>query len=120
MSTDERHLHPQQTSRAVALGYSKMGVNTPVVLASGSGDIAERIVEIAQLHGIHIKEDQLLAESLSHLKLGQAIPPELYTAVAKVLAFVYSLDAAADTWLQSIKGTTKGGTSVRSVEARTR
>jgi len=65
------------------------------VLASGSGYIAQKIVEAAERHGIYIKEDQLLAESLSRLRLGQAIPPELYKAVAQVLAFVYSLDAAA-------------------------
>jgi flagellar biosynthesis protein len=96
MPTDERHQRTKQVSKAVALGYSKVRVDTPVILASGSGDVAARIVEIAELHGIYIREDELLAESLSRLKLGQAIPPELYKAVAKVLAFVYSLDAAAD------------------------
>ncbi|NLU41821.1 MAG: hypothetical protein GXX08_06430 [Firmicutes bacterium] len=81
--------------KAVALGYTRVNVDTPVVLASGSGYIAQKIVEAAERHGIYIKEDQLLAESLSRLRLGQAIPPELYKAVAQVLAFVYSLDAAA-------------------------
>ncbi len=80
--------------KAVALGYRRIDVDTPVVLASGSGFIAQKIVETAERHGIYIKEDQLLAESLSRLRLGQAIPPELYKAVAQILGFVYSLDAA--------------------------
>lgn len=84
----------KRVDKAVALGYRRMNVATPVVLASGSGYIAEKIVEVAERSGVYVKEDQLLTESLSHLKLGQAIPPELYKAVAQVLAFVYALDAA--------------------------
>jgi FlhB-like protein len=88
----------KRIDKAVALGYRRIDVDTPVVLASGSGYIARKIVDIAERHGIYIKEDQLLAESLSRLGLGEAIPPELYRAVAQVLAFVYALDAAAGEW----------------------
>jgi len=96
----DSNTHAQQkdndkVTKAVALGYSKISSDVPVVLATGSGPIAEKILYIARQHGIYIKEDELLTESLSRLKLGQAIPPELYKAVAQVLAFVYALDSAA-------------------------
>lgn len=95
MPGSKRTQDGKRVDKAVALGYRKMEVDTPVVLASGSGFIAEKIVEVAERSGIYVKEDQLLAESLSRLRLGQAIPLELYKAVAQVLAFVYALDEAA-------------------------
>lgn len=96
--TKDCDLHKQRNNsdkltKAVALGYSKVSTGVPVVLATGAGPVAERILEVAREHGIYIKEDELLAESLSRLNLGQAIPPELYKAVAQVLAFVYALDS---------------------------
>ncbi len=53
--------------------------------------IAERILEVARAHDIPIREDKNLVEILSHLDLTQEIPPEIYKAVAEILAFVYRL-----------------------------
>lgn len=89
--------HNTKTDRAVALGYTKVSTSAPVVLATGSGPIAKTIVDIAQAHGVYIKEDEILAESLSRLNLGQVIPPELYKAIGQVLAFVYALDSSKTT-----------------------
>ena len=57
--------------------------------------MAERIIELALEHGVHIHRDAALVDALSHLDLGQEIPPQLYQVVAAVLAFVYRLDAQA-------------------------
>lgn len=77
--------------KAVALRYKPEKDAAPKVVAKGSGTIREKILEIARKHNIPIKEDQQLVEVLSTLDLYQEIPPELYRAVAEILAFVYSM-----------------------------
>jgi flagellar biosynthesis protein len=78
--------------KAVALGYDRDKDNAPKVLAKGSGTLAEKIIEVARAHGIHIKEDPLLIELLASVEIDQEIPPVLYQAVAEILAFVYRLN----------------------------
>lgn len=77
---------------AIALGYDKDNMNAPQVLASGRGYIAERIIEIAKEHNIAVEKDPVLAQALSHLDLGQEIPPDLYKVVAEVLVFIMETD----------------------------
>ncbi len=76
--------------KAVALKYDSKKDPAPKVVAKGAGSLAEKILEIARKHGIPIQENAPLADALFRLDLGQEIPPELYLAVAEVLAFVYS------------------------------
>ena len=68
------------------------GVNAPVVTAKGSGAAGEKIIQLAKEHGIPLHENADLANALSHIPMGDAIPYELYAIVAEVLAFVYTLD----------------------------
>jgi flagellar biosynthesis protein len=79
--------------RATALRYE--GAGAPKVTASGSGYIADRIVEVAREHGIAIREDPALAEALAALELDAEIPQDLYTAVAEAIAWAYSLSLRA-------------------------
>jgi flagellar biosynthesis protein len=80
---------------AVALGYEPGGARSaPEVLASGVGLLAERIVEKARALGVPVREDSDLAEVLGNLPLGAEIPPELYEAVAEVLAFIYRMNGS--------------------------
>lgn len=77
--------------KAAALQY-KQGLNSaPRIVAKGKGAIAEKILEIAREHNIPLKEDPQLVEVLSTLDLYQEIPPELYKAVAEILAFIYKM-----------------------------
>ncbi len=78
--------------RAVALKYDSGSGAAPMVVASGQGDIAERIIELAQEAGLHITTDPGLAELLAQIPIGHEIPEELYQAVAAVLAYVYRLN----------------------------
>lgn len=78
--------------RAVALKYDLEVDAAPRVVAKGAGHLARRIVELAEEHGVHVHEDATLAAVLSRLDLQAEIPPELYRAVAEVLAFVYRLN----------------------------
>ena len=80
------------THYAVAIRYEPSEIDAPVVLAKGEGYLAQRIKEVARENNVHIVENKPLARMLYHnVDIGQAIPPELYQAVAEVLAFVYHL-----------------------------
>ncbi|MEJ5252763.1 MAG: flagellar biosynthesis protein FlhB [Chthonomonadetes bacterium] len=80
------------THYAVALQYDASKMTAPTVVAKGMNLIALRIREIAQQHGVPIVENPPLAQSLyRNVDIGQQIPPELYQAVAEVLAYVYRL-----------------------------
>ncbi len=81
----------ERPEKAAALKYRHGKDNAPKLVAKGRGKIAEKIIEIAKAHGIAVQEDKELVEFLSMLDLYQEIPPELYKAVAEILAFVYSL-----------------------------
>ena len=79
------------THIAVALQYSAE-LGAPRVVAKGQGFIAARIREEAEKHDVPIVRDVPLARTLhAACKLGQAIPADLYEAVARLLAFVFSL-----------------------------
>ncbi len=73
--------------KAVALKYDENKNAAPVIVASGMGYMAERIVEAAGESGIPIYEDNSLATVLTQLNLGAEIPPELYQAVVDIYAY---------------------------------
>ena len=77
-----------EKNKAVALKYNERE-SAPIIVASGLGPIAEKIVEIANQHNIPVYEDNSLATVLTQLKLGQEIPPELYNAIVEI--YVYFL-----------------------------
>ena len=79
----------EQPTTAVALHYD--GDKAPTITAKGSGEVAEQIIALAREHGIPLQENAALSELLSRLDLGTEIPPELYLAVAEVIAFAYLL-----------------------------
>lgn len=80
------------THYAVALQYDEKTMMAPKLLAKGTDKIALRIKEIASEHNIPQLEAPPLARALyRHGEIGETIPPELYTAVAQILAWVYQL-----------------------------
>lgn len=74
---------------AVALRYD--GRNAPRVTAKGRGKVAEQILELAAEAGVPVREDPDLTLLLAQVELGDEVPPELYVAVAQVIAFAYRL-----------------------------
>ena len=79
--------------KAVALKYDSKKDNAPTVIAKGRGGIAEKIIEVARAHNVPMYEDKNLVQVLEALDLETEIPPELYRAVAEVLAFIYRLNS---------------------------
>jgi flagellar biosynthesis protein len=78
--------------RAAALQYEQK-VGPPTLLAKGDGILAEKILAVAQEHGVPIHHDPVLVEALSRLELGEQIPSELFLAVAAVIGFIYRMKA---------------------------
>lgn len=73
---------------AVALEYEIGTRDAPRVVATGRGLIAEQIMAVARENGVLIEANPMLAEALSGVPLDDAIPHELYQAVAEVIGFV--------------------------------
>jgi flagellar biosynthesis protein FlhB len=83
------------THFAVALQYDRENYAAPIVVAKGADDMARRIREIASAHDVMIIENPPLARSLYRtVEIGKMIPPELFRAVAEVLAYVFRQRAA--------------------------
>ncbi|SCY13656.1 flagellar biosynthesis protein FlhB [Alkaliphilus peptidifermentans] len=81
------------THFAIAVQYNNLVDEAPKVLAKGQDLIAHRIRELANEHEIPIVENKPLARSLyDQVEIGAFIPPDLYQAVAEVLAYVYQIN----------------------------
>ena len=74
---------PKQ-EKAVALKYEVDQDKAPIIIASGYGEIAQRIIHIGEKQGIPIYQDDQASSILCMLKLGQSIPEELYQLIATI------------------------------------
>lgn len=81
----------EPTKRAAALRY-RPGDGAPVIVASGMGHLAEKIVEVATDNGVPVYEDTSLATVLSQMQLGREIPEELYQAVVEIYLYFLEFD----------------------------
>lgn len=93
--------HPSEPLRqAIALAYRQTDA-APRVVAKGKGYIAEEIIAKAREHGIYVHESPELVALLTQVDLDQHIPPQLYVAVAELLAWLYRLENGGDSELPS-------------------
>ncbi|NMA65983.1 MAG: flagellar biosynthesis protein FlhB [Clostridiaceae bacterium] len=80
------------THYAVAVKYEPEKMSAPYVVAKGTDYMAQRIKQVAKENNVYTMENKPLAQALyNSVDVGQTVPPELYKAVAEVLAFVYNL-----------------------------
>lgn len=77
---------------ATALKFDSSEVDVPKVTATGTEEEADYIIAVAEENEVPVYKDPPLAKALGQLEVGDLVPPELYEAVAEVLAFVYSVD----------------------------
>lgn len=81
------------THYAVAIQYDANKAPAPIVVAKGQDYMAKRIREIAKENGVETVENIVLAQALyKAVDIGQQVPPDLYQAVAEILAFVYRIN----------------------------
>ncbi|MBO5302834.1 MAG: EscU/YscU/HrcU family type III secretion system export apparatus switch protein [Lachnospiraceae bacterium] len=81
----------EKVKTAVALSYEPGDV-APKILATGKGELAEKIIEKGKESDVPFYKDNKLADTLSKLEIGDTIPPELYDVVAEILVFVDDMD----------------------------
>lgn len=84
------NIAPQR--KAVALKYEAERDLAPRVIAKGRGHVAEHILETAQKNAVPVYKDKTLVNMLMALEIDREIPPELYKAIAEVMAYVYKMD----------------------------
>ncbi len=75
--------------KAVALHYDYN--NAPAITAKGAGYVAERIMQVAEEHGVLLHKSPELVEVLGSLELGDEIPEALYLTVAEIIAFSHKM-----------------------------
>lgn len=75
------------SKRAVALKYDKDKDNAPIVIASGSGFVADKLVDIAETNGVPVYKDDSLSVMLSQLDIGSEIPESLFKSVVDIYAY---------------------------------
>jgi flagellar biosynthesis protein len=79
----------KKAENVVALRYHEKEDNAPKVVAKGKGEVARKIKELAQKNGIPIYRDDDLVSLLSQIEIDREIPPELYSAIAEILSWIY-------------------------------
>ncbi|PIY28668.1 MAG: flagellar protein FhlB [Comamonadaceae bacterium CG_4_10_14_3_um_filter_60_42] len=84
---------PQPPDRisAVALSHSAKDL-TPVVVAKGYGVVAESIIRVARDNGLYVHSSPDLVRLLMDVDLDARIPPQLYVAVAELLAWLHKIE----------------------------
>lgn len=79
------------TREAIALAYGQTDA-APRVVAKGKGLIAEQIIARAREHGVYVHESPELVALLTQVDIDEHIPPQLYMAVAELLAWLYRIE----------------------------
>lgn len=82
----------EKDKKAVALQYDMETDRAPKVVAKGKGPVAQKIIEVARENNIPLYQDHELSQVLEALDLDTEIPPQLFRAVAEVMAFIYRLN----------------------------
>ncbi len=82
----------QTIPKAVALTYRPDQDTAPRVVASGKGELAQKIIQLAREHHLPLIENKQLVDFLLQLPIGDPIPPVAYQVVAEIYAFVTSLE----------------------------
>ena len=90
LNSQPTNIAPQR--KAVALKYEAERDLAPKVIAKGRGHVAEHILETAQKNSVPVYQDKTLVNMLMALEIDREIPPELYKAIAEVMAYVYKMD----------------------------
>ena len=78
---------------AAVVRYYETTDNAPVIVARGTGAVAEKILQEARARGVAVENDHSLLGHLLDLDLGDAIPPQLYDVMAEVLLLIEELDS---------------------------
>ena len=88
-NSDDPTNRPLPPTKAATLKYDREKSGAPRLTARGRGMVADKIIAIAEEHGIPIHQDADLIEILEKTELDTEIPLEIYAVVAEVFAYIY-------------------------------
>lgn len=103
--TPPQHSHDARRPSAVAVTYDTSD-SAPRVVAKGYGTLAETIISTAHKHGLYVHESPELVSLLMQVDLDAHIPPQLYVAIAELLAWLYELDQGGEPVTRASKAQT--------------
>lgn len=86
---NSRSIKQPGSAIAVALQYGDTTSTVPTITATGKGDLAEQILQLAFEHGVKVREDADLAQILSEVDVDCPIPLEALAAVSEILSYLY-------------------------------
>ena len=86
----ESEAAPQKA--AIALSAGGIASNVPKIVASGKGDMAQKLLEYAESQGMVIEKNSDLTQILINLDLGDSVPEEVFMAVAEILYYIYEVN----------------------------
>ncbi len=78
--------------KAVALAYHPGDDPAPRIVATGRGEIARKIIQLAREHQLPLVQNKTLVDFLVQLPVGEPVPPVVYQVVAEIYAFVVNLE----------------------------
>ncbi|WP_028393546.1 EscU/YscU/HrcU family type III secretion system export apparatus switch protein [Bacillus cihuensis] len=92
-----QYFHPKKVRTmngptAAVIKYDNNQEVAPTIIAQGSGQVAKRIIELAQQNNIHMQEDESLIGTLLNIDLGESVPPQLYAAIAEILLLLEEIE----------------------------
>jgi len=82
-------------TKAVALKYKAYEQSAPKVIAKGKGEIAQKIIQKAKEYDIPLFQNEVLADMLLDVEVGEEVPPDMYKAVVEVFVWLYKLEERA-------------------------
>lgn len=86
------HDKNEKLKQAVVIRYDKDQDMAPRVTAKGRGYVADHIISLGKQHSVPLYQNKTLTSMLMAIEIDKEIPPELYSAIAEVLAYIYRLD----------------------------
>ncbi|MBA9026744.1 EscU/YscU/HrcU family type III secretion system export apparatus switch protein [Peribacillus huizhouensis] len=92
-----QYFHPKKVRTmngptAAVIKYDNNQEVAPTIIAQGSGQVAKRIIELAQQNNIQMQEDESLIGTLLNIDLGESVPPQLYAAIAEILLLLEEIE----------------------------
>jgi flagellar biosynthesis protein len=92
LNENDAQTPPRRQKAAIAIGGTGRAANVPKILASGKGEMAQKLLDYAEAQGMAIEKNSDLAQILINLDLGDSVPEEVFMAVAEILYYVYEVN----------------------------
>lgn len=77
---------------AAVIKYGDEQGKSPTVVAQGTGQVAEKIIELAKKNNVYLQEDSSLLQNLLDIDLGDSVPPQLYGVIAEIFILLEEIE----------------------------